>query len=136
MKRRIFLRFLTSLLGVTALSTFAYTLLRYFIPPEVDSKSETITIAKREIPIGTTRDLFIRRIPIIVINRKDKGLTVLSRVCTHLGCLVNYDKENLILLCPCHAGKFDLDGNVISGPPPKPLQKFPFRVEGDNIVIG
>jgi cytochrome b6-f complex iron-sulfur subunit len=136
MNRRIFLKFLTSLLGVTALSTFAYTLLRYFIPPETESKSETITIAKREIPVDAAKDLFIRRIPIIVINRKDKGITVLSRVCTHFGCLVKYDKENLMLLCPCHAGKFDLEGNVISGPPPKPLQKFPFRVEGDNIVIG
>jgi len=114
MNRRIFLKFLTSLLGITALSTFAYTILRFFVPPEIDSKSETITIAKREIPVGVTKELFIRRTPIIVINRKDKGLTVLSRVCTHLGCLVKYDKENLILLCPCHAGKFDLEGNVIS----------------------
>jgi cytochrome b6-f complex iron-sulfur subunit len=39
-------------------------------------------------------------------------------------------------ICPCHAGIYDLEGNVLSGPPPKALIKLPVRVEGENIVIG
>lgn len=136
MNRRIFLKFLTSVFGVTALGTFTYSLLRFFIPGEVGVKAEKIFIAKSEIPLGAAKDLVFRGLPTIVINRKDKGYIVFSKICTHLGCLVKYDKEKQLLLCPCHAGRFDLEGNVISGPPPKPLMKFPVRIEGDNILIG
>jgi Rieske Fe-S protein len=49
---------------------------------------------------------------------------------------VTYERGKKILLCPCHAGVYDIEGNVVSGPPPKPLQKFSVRVEGENVVIG
>lgn len=136
MKRRRFLKFLTSILGLSAIGAFAYPLLRFLSPLEAGLKAKSVVIAKSEIPLGATKDLVVRGVPAIVINRKEKGYIVLSKVCTHLGCLVKYEKERLLLICPCHAGTFDLEGNVISGPPPRPLQKFPFRVEGDNILIG
>ncbi|MGW8273276.1 MAG: QcrA and Rieske domain-containing protein [Thermodesulfovibrionales bacterium] len=86
------------------------------------------------VPMTTTLK---RTAPLrIVINRTDKGLIAFSKVCTHLGCLVAYDEDSKALICPCHAGTFDLEGNVISGPPPKPLTKLPLKVEGDNIIIG
>ena len=59
-----------------------------------------------------------------------------SRVCTHLGCLVNYNGEEKRFICPCHAANFNLEGNVISGPAPKPLVRYPVLVKGENIVIG
>ena len=70
------------------------------------------------------------------MNIPDKGFVALSKVCTHLGCLVEYDSAKKRLLCPCHAGIYSLDGNVISGPPPKPLHKYPVKVQGEEIVVG
>lgn len=61
--------------------------------------------------------------PTIVI-RTDKGFVALSAVCTHLGCLVEYDAAKRGIHCPCHAAAFDLDGKVTGGPPPKPLPVY------------
>ncbi len=136
MKRRGFLKLLTSLLGLSALSAFAYPLFRFLSPGEAATAAKRITLPKREIAPGMTKDLMIRGMPSIIINSTGKGYLAFSRVCTHLGCLVKYNQERQLFICPCHAGEFDLEGNVISGPPPKPLEKFAVKVEGDNLVIG
>jgi cytochrome b6-f complex iron-sulfur subunit len=136
MKRRSFLKLLTSILGLTALGAFTYPLFRFLLPVESAVKAKSIILPKSDLPVDATKDMMIGPTPVIIINTKDKGLIAFSKVCTHLGCLVKYDRQRQLFICPCHAGIFDLEGKVISGPPPKPLQKFAVRVEGDNIVIG
>lgn len=136
MKRRSFLKLLTSVLGLGALATLAYPLFRFLSPLVIRIKIKTITIPKSEIPKGATRNLLVGETPAIVIHREESGFIVLSRVCTHLGCLVNFNKARQLLICPCHGGTYDLDGNVIAGPPPLPLPKFPFKIVGNNIEIG
>ena len=64
------------------------------------------------------------------------ALVALSAVCTHLGCIVQWEKDKQGFLCPCHAGHYTSDGTVISGPPPKPLAKLPFTVANGTITIG
>jgi cytochrome b6-f complex iron-sulfur subunit len=134
--RRGFLQFLLAALGLTALGCFAYPLVRFLSPSAGVGPSGTVTIDKKEIPLGGAKDLVLNDLPIIIINRPQKGYIALSRVCTHLGCLVEYQKGTEVLLCPCHAGKFDLEGNVISGPPPQPLLRLTLKVEGNSLVIG
>ena len=136
MKRRGFLKLLLALFGSTSLVSFAYPLLRFFAPPGEKAKAKQISLKKAEISSGEAKDIVFNNMPVIIINRPDKGFVALSRVCTHLGCLVAYDKTKKRLLCPCHAGTFDLEGKVISGPPPRPLPKVPLRVEGESIIIG
>ena len=136
MKRRSFLQLLLTALGITTLASLLYPLVRYLVPPRKAEKARTLVIAKRDIPLGYAKEIVFNDVPVVVVNRPGKGLIALSRVCTHLGCLVHYDRENKQLLCPCHAGTFDLEGNVLSGPPPKPLPVLPLRVDGENIVIG
>ena len=136
MKRRSFLKLLTSLLSLSALGAFLYPLFRFLLPVETGARVRAIEVPKSELPIGGTKDLMIGVTPTILVNTKDKGFLAFSKVCTHLGCLVKYDKERQVFICPCHAGIFDLEGKVVSGPPPKPLSKFSVRVEGNNLVIG
>jgi cytochrome b6-f complex iron-sulfur subunit len=136
MKRRSFLKTLLAFLGAISAASFVYPLSRYIAPPANTETSKTLVIAKREIPLGDAMEIVFNGVPAVILNRPGKGLVAISRVCTHLGCLVQYDKENKRLLCPCHAGIYDLEGNIVSGPPPKPLPKLPFRVEGETIVIG
>lgn len=52
----------------------------------------------------------------------------LSAVCSHLGCNVRWRKEESRFACPCHAGFYDPKGEVISGPPPRPLRQLETRV--------
>ncbi|MCL5022685.1 MAG: ubiquinol-cytochrome c reductase iron-sulfur subunit [Nitrospirae bacterium] len=136
MKRRRFLGVLLAVFGATAATSFAYPLLRFFAPPSRDSRVKNVSISKNDIPLGGARSIVFNDNPVIVINRYEKGFVAFSRVCTHLGCLVEYDKGQRKLVCPCHAGTFDLDGNVLSGPPPGPLPLIPLKVEGDFIIIG
>lgn len=51
-----------------------------------------------------------------------------SAQCTHLGCNVRWRKDESRFACPCHQGYYDTDGAVISGPPPRPLDRLETRV--------
>jgi len=134
--RREFLQKSFAFLGLSILAVFLYPFFKFFSPPAGEAVAKRLVLKKKEIPIGDAKDIVINNTPGVVINRPDKGYVALSRVCSHLGCLVDYQKDKKRLLCPCHAGTYDLSGNVTSGPPPKPLQQFPLRVEGDSIIIG
>jgi cytochrome b6-f complex iron-sulfur subunit len=136
MKRRNFLKALFGLLGTVSVASFAYPLVRFLAPPGISVKDKKVTLPKHDVPVGASKAIVFRDKPAMIINRPGKGLIALSKVCTHLGCLVEYEKEKNQLLCPCHAGSYDLEGNVLSGPPPRPLDKLPLRIEGDQIVIG
>lgn len=61
------------------------------------------------------------------------AVSMLSAVCTHAGCIVEWSASASHFVCLCHRGTYDLDGSVISGPPPKPLPAIPVRVEAGQI---
>ena len=136
MERRNFFKLLLAFLGSISFASFAYPLIRFLAPPGIEAKTKKLSLSKGEIPVGSAKNIVFNNTPAIIINRADKGLVALSKICTHLGCIVEYNKEKNRLLCPCHAGVYDLEGNVLSGPPPRPLQKLPLKVEGETIVIG
>jgi menaquinol-cytochrome c reductase iron-sulfur subunit len=66
-----------------------------------------------------------------------KDLVILSSRCTHLGCQINWHADKKEFLCPCHDASFDLDGKVLGGPPPRPLDTYiNFKVdESGNLLI-
>ena len=49
------------------------------------------------------------------------GVYAISAVCTHLGCIARYKSDEKVIACPCHGSRFDLEGNVVHGPAPRPL---------------
>jgi nitrate reductase gamma subunit len=55
--------------------------------------------------------------------------------CTHLGCPVRWLPDADLFMCPCHGGVFYNDGTVASGPPPKPLNTYPVRVNNGMVEI-
>ncbi len=55
--------------------------------------------------------------------------------CTHGLCRYNWSDGGARFKCACHEGEFALDGAVLSGPPPRPLERWPVRVVGDTIEI-
>jgi cytochrome b6-f complex iron-sulfur subunit len=76
-----------------------------------------------------------RKARVFIVSSSGK-LTVLSAVCSHLGCLVNYRKESKEFVCPCHGGKYDIAGKNIEGPPPAPLTSYPVEVKNGMIMVG
>ncbi|MDO8580712.1 MAG: Rieske 2Fe-2S domain-containing protein [Candidatus Omnitrophota bacterium] len=73
-----------------------------------------------EIPIGGSKKVVVEG-SVFLLVRTDDGVKAFSAICTHLGCVVAWDAAKKQIECPCHAGVFDLDGRVVSGPPPRPL---------------
>ncbi len=61
--------------------------------------------------------------PILVIRQNASTYTALSMLCTHQGCQVNPPSGGIIY-CACHGTRFDLHGNVLSGPAPSPLTNY------------
>jgi menaquinol-cytochrome c reductase iron-sulfur subunit len=55
--------------------------------------------------------------------------------CTHLGCPVRWLPDAELFLCPCHGGVYYKDGKVASGPPPKPLPRYPVRVRNGQVEV-
>ena len=73
--------------------------------------------------------------PFWVILAPNHELVALPAVCTHLHCILEWDEANRRLVCPCHLGAFDLNGNVLSGPPPRPLGQLSVTVRGERIYV-
>ncbi len=61
-------------------------------------------------------------------------IIVYSPICTHLGCGYRWVQKKQSFLCPCHNSVFALDGKVIKGPAPRPLDRLPVKMDGDRIL--
>lgn len=70
-----------------------------------------------------------------VLTQNGQDFEVMSNVCTHLGCRVRWIAKDERFYCPCHNGVFAKDGSVVSGPPPRPLDRFESKVEDGILYI-
>ena len=66
---------------------------------------------------------------------QDGGFIAMSLKCSHLGCSVLWNEEKNKFICPCHASTFDLVGNVINPPAPRPLDTFPVIIEEGIVKV-
>jgi menaquinol-cytochrome c reductase iron-sulfur subunit len=106
-------------------------------PASVDSIP--VGVPTRVEYVKRTRDAWRRvtgRFAAWVLTKDGEDFVVYGPDCTHLGCAYRWDEPKQLFLCPCHAGVFDIDGNVVSGPPPRPLDRFDVRVVNGQIEIG
>jgi Rieske Fe-S protein len=79
-------------------------------------------------------DYFVRGTAYVVTEDR-RDFVVLSNVCTHAACGVRWEPEKKAFYCPCHNGYFDVKGAVTGGPPPRPLDRFRYKVEGGKLFI-
>lgn len=70
-----------------------------------------------------------------VIKRSDNDFTVYNGRCVHLGCAYNWVEGQQRFVCPCHGGIYTLDGKVVGGPPPRPLDTLEWKVEQGNLMV-
>ncbi|MGE4295446.1 MAG: Rieske 2Fe-2S domain-containing protein [Campylobacterales bacterium] len=70
----------------------------------------------------------------VVIN--NERYTVVIAICTHLGCIPAWSSGDQLFKCACHGGEFDASGVNTFGPPPRPMDIPPFKVDGTKLVLG
>jgi cytochrome b6-f complex iron-sulfur subunit len=63
------------------------------------------------------------------------GVYALSAVCTHLGCITRFVSDEKCIACPCHGSRFDLEGNVLHGPAPRPLQWLEVQLDSAGSLV-
>jgi cytochrome b6-f complex iron-sulfur subunit len=137
MNRRKFVNyFLGSSLAGTIIA-FLYPVIRYMLPTKqtepVIKKTTAATVG--ELAPNTFKIFKFGTSPGILIYTPDGELRAFSAVCTHLTCTVIYESSTGTILCPCHNGRYDLSGKVISGPPPLPLESYNVEVSGGEIIV-
>ncbi len=121
------------------LAAVLYPVVRYLIPPaaeESTANAVTLPFGPDELPRNAGRIFNFGGKPGIVVRTPSGDLRAFSARCTHLDCTVQYREDLGHIWCACHNGHFDLNGNVLSGPPPAPLTAFTVNVRGDQIVVG
>ena len=73
--------------------------------------------------------------PAILVRLEGGELRAFSQKCTHLSCVVYWDRTRGQMLCPCHDGAFDArTGGVVGGPPQRPLERIDVEVRADGMV--
>jgi Rieske Fe-S protein len=68
-------------------------------------------------------------------SEAENDVLALSNVCTHLSCRVTWEDDQGEYVCPCHDAQFDIVGEVLGGPPPRPLDPYETKVEEGNLMI-
>jgi Rieske Fe-S protein len=133
-------RFLDGLLGVGFLSTIGamiYPVWRYLIPPVSGEPATQSVVAAQASQVGVNSGLLFKfgTKPGILIRTPEGELQAFNAICTHLDCTVQYKADTSQIWCACHNGLYDLAGNVVSGPPPRPLEPLIVNQRGDEVVV-
>jgi menaquinol-cytochrome c reductase iron-sulfur subunit len=130
-------------LGLPALTTL-------LMPPKLRRQEEWIEVGDiGTLTPDTPREIVYRRNRVDgwkVVNEKSTAWVVKSSQsnkvvafgpeCTHLGCAYHWEEGRKDFVCPCHDSVFSLDGKVVAGPAPRPLDRFQTKIDGNKLFIG
>ncbi len=148
--RRSFVKIVSTALGSMMAAIVGLPAIQFFISPALTKTvgDEWISLGSIDnypMDIPTMFNFTLRKVNgwekssmsygAFVLRKEGEDPVVFSDVCTHLSCRVSWDDEINQFFCPCHAAFFDQLGNVISGPPPRPLDQYEIKLEGDQLFI-
>ena len=71
-----------------------------------------------------------------VVKKSDTEVVAFAPQCTHLGCAYRWEETKKSFLCPCHTSVFSMEGKVLSGPAPRPLDRYDSKVENNKLMVG
>lgn len=107
--------------------------IKFIFPEEKEKRSRKLLVGRvDELKIGEAKEVNIGDRSLFLVHTKD-GYKVLSANCTHLGCKIKWEGHRDRFYCACHQGIFSPSGDVVSGPPPEPLEEF--KVEIDKNLV-
>lgn len=118
-------------------------------PPRAKKKPEWVDVGDlAQIRVNTPEEVVFRRMRVDgwkvtsekstawVVRTSERDVVAFAPQCTHLGCAYHWDEQNKEFLCPCHTSTFALDGRVLAGPAPRPLDRFNIKVDGSKLWLG
>ena len=135
--RRSFLDYLLGTSAVATLGAIVYPILRFMSPPQIVESAENSVVAAKlsEVPPNSGKIFKFGNKPGILVHTAQGEFKAFSAVCTHLECIVQYRDDTKQIWCACHNGQYNLSGQNIGGPPPRPLEEFKVNTRGDDVVV-
>ena len=141
-RRQILNWFLGTSVGAL-IASVVYPVLRYMTPPKIaEAATNQIEAGQVNDPQLMERGYKIVRFgaePVILVKAADNDFRAFSATCTHLDCIVGFQKDRNRMWCNCHGGAYDLTGRNIAGPPPRPLTAFKVHLvpksEGTSTIV-
>ena len=120
-----------------------------FIRPKSQKQGDFVPAADlSQLTIGKPEEVVFRRTRVDgwrvlnekstawVLRKDDQNVVAYTPQCTHLGCAYHWEEKDNNFLCPCHTSTFSIDGKVLTGPAPRPLDRYVTKVEQGKILIG
>jgi len=130
--------------AVVAIPAATYLLLK----PKSSTTGTLVEIADlNAVPVGRPQEVLFTRTRIDgwkqvqektstwLVKNKTGEVTAFAPTCTHLGCAYHWEADSKCFLCPCHSSVFDVSGNVMSGPAPRPLDRLTVQIENGKILV-
>jgi len=121
---------------ISSLAGSALGSVRFMFPNVLYEPSTKFKIGKpADYPPNTVT--FVQDKNLFVVRGKDgvQGIRIISSVCTHMGCTPKWVEAKNQWECPCHGSVFNLKGDVIAGPAPKPLPWYKAVIASDGKII-
>ncbi len=110
----------------------AYPIVKFLSPPQVpEATTHRVEVGPTNDPELLEQGYKIVRFgaePVLVLRTADGDFRAFGATCTHLDCIVEYQKDKKRIWCNCHNGEYDLQGQVVAGPPPRPLPRYEVNV--------
>jgi cytochrome b6-f complex iron-sulfur subunit len=132
--RRRFIAYAWIVAGTIVVGELAGGVLAFLWPRRRRGEEAKIFIAGRVSDFKIGEVVPFRKEKTFVV-RLEGGFLAISSVCTHLHCIVNWNELTKKFECPCHGAKFNEEGEVLEGPPPRPLDLHKLEVAAGNVVI-
>ena len=148
--RRDFVKLVTAALGTVMGTVIAVPAIAYIVTPAVKKQESDAWV-----PLGPLEN-FPPGVPtlanftrtkvngwekttnthgVYVTRLEGDQVTTFSSTCTHLSCRVKWVDTDQLYECPCHDAAFDINGAVIAGPPPRPLDAYENKVEEGILYV-
>ena len=131
--------------AMVAVPAFVYL----FFPPRANKTEEWVPAADlTQLQVNAPQEVTFRRNKVDgwkvssekatawVVKTGDNQAVAFAPQCTHLGCAYHWDQSAKNFLCPCHTSVFAIDGRVLSGPAPRPLDRYEVKMAGNQLQIG
>lgn len=148
-RRAFYIGFINGVMGLIGVALAAPAAIYLLFPPKLRKQDQWVDIANlANIPAGTPTEVAfdrkrvdgwkvsIEKATAWVVKQPNNDVVAFSPICTHLGCAYHWDDPSHTFVCPCHTSVFSIDGKVLSGPAPRPLDRYETKIDAGKLEIG
>jgi menaquinol-cytochrome c reductase iron-sulfur subunit len=148
-RRAFYIGFINGAMSLIGLALAVPAAIYLLFPPKMRKEAEWVDTADLStIPPSTPTEIAFQRTRVDgwkvttvkstawVVKKPNNDVVAFAPQCTHLGCAYHWDDRSHTFVCPCHNSVFSMDGQVLGGPAPRPLDRYMTKIDAGKLEIG